>query len=222
MVKNKKTQPISKTGFGGFMRKVLAGNVEVRDLLFFGIGLLLTATLLFFAYFILFNFRVAFNPILPTINELLDGMGVTSIWDKIVFFNYGEWLSITSLFMGIIPSELIAVGLLQIIVVWVLIGFFVCLASFGHTYRITLNVVLVVIAFQLMIIWFNPSLAGGFGEIQSSASIMLLVNGAGVFGFALLFNITVGRLLFKYARQWENIGNKRWSGETEEIKRKTK
>lgn len=209
---DKRRKPTKTGGAGNWLKKPFISIIERRDLLFLGVGLLLTAGFLLLFYLIFFGMRVAFDPILPTYDQFISATGATSLFDKITWFNYAEWNFLYLMIMGGAPAYLIVGIVGQWLLITVLFGLAIALASWGHLYRVALNMTLVFLVTQLILIWWNPSCSGipGFEDLQSIASIMLLINFALTFGFAVIWNAILSRSLFKYTRQWENIDNKTW------------
>jgi hypothetical protein len=209
MVKDRRPQRQSKAGLGGFLRKSI-GIIEMRDVLLFLVGLALAVSFLFLSYFVVLNYTVV--PGGASIDEVLVGMGITSLFDKIVFFNYALYLSLIMTAMGSIPPELIAVGIFEMIIFWLSMGVLMFLAGLGKNLRILLNTMGVVIGLQLLLIWINPSLAG-YSEALSYSTYMLMINGLVIIGIAVGLNLLAGRVLFRSLTNWEKIGNKKWAGE---------
>ena len=184
------------------LKKIIIGNVQISDVIFFILGVTVAGILVWIGYTIMFGMKIGFNEVLPTYEDIFASSGVTSLFDKITYFNYTQWTFLSILIMTGTPIVYIVGMIGQWIVIWIIMGLFLAISGLGHRYRVVLNAIVVFLILQLMIIWINPSLAGS-GDVRSMASVMVMINFIMVFLFAILFDKILSKTLFKYTREWE-------------------
>jgi len=193
-----------------WFQKIITGNIEVRDVIFFVGSLVLASLLLWLGYEILYGVQVAFTD-MGTYGEWIGDYGAVSIFDKVTMFSNIQWgIMIVPVMEGYM--EFIGAMIGQWIIIWLVLGIFMALSGLGHRSRVAYNMFFVFLIIQLIAIWTSPLFAGVIdpefgGSIQSSASIMLLINFAMVFLFALLFNKLLSGTIFKGLREFENVNN---------------